>query len=106
MKFSEIGKEGNEIEDEIGLEIDDILNKLTQELGEFNDAVQKFRGRYCRTREKNNNNIKEEAGDLFFNLISLCNRLGINPDELPDLAENTLNKFKERKKLYISNQKK
>ena len=51
-------------------EIDDVLNKLTQELGEFNDAVQKYRGRYCRSRV-DLERVKEEAGDFLFNLISL-----------------------------------
>ena len=106
MKLSEIGEKANEVEEEIGLTIDDVLNKLTQELGEFNDAVQKFRGRYCKTKTENTNDIKEEFGDLFFNMISISNRLGINPDELPEYAENTLNKFYERIELYKASMKK
>ena len=103
MSLGNIGEKANEIEKEIGLTIDDSLNKLTQEVGEFNDSVQKFRGRYCKTRENNTEKIKEEAGDLFFNLISICKKLGINPDELPKFAENTLSKLIERKNLYSSN---
>ena len=41
MELSEIGKSANGLEDEIGIAPSDVLNKLTQELGEFNDAVQK-----------------------------------------------------------------
>jgi NTP pyrophosphatase (non-canonical NTP hydrolase) len=105
MNLKEIGKEGNKIEDEIGLDINDSLNKLTQELGEFNDAVQKFRGKYSKTKTENLEQIESEVGDLMFNIISICHRLGINPDELPAYAEKTLEKLKERKNLYLKNQK-
>ena len=99
MDLKDIGEYANGLENEIGLNIDDVLNKLTQELGEFNDAVQKLRGRYCKTtgdKEK----AEGELGDLVLNLISVCTRLGINPNDLPKFAENTLNKFIERKELY------
>ena len=97
--FKEIAKEANDIEDEIGLDTDDVLNKLTQELGEFNDSVQKLRGRYCR-KIGNIEDVKSELGDLVLNLISLCNRIGIDPNELPIFAEQTLSKFKDRKETY------
>ena len=48
-------------------------------------------------------NIKDKIGDLYFNLISIMYRLGINPDELPQYAANTLSKFEERKNLYKEN---
>lgn len=100
MNFNEIAKEAKKLEEEIGLSTDDILHKLTQELGEFNDAVQKFRGRYCRQKAETIDHVKEEAGDLIFNFISVLKDLGVNPDEISNLAENTLKKFHERKKLY------
>ncbi|MFH1801583.1 MAG: MazG nucleotide pyrophosphohydrolase domain-containing protein [archaeon] len=99
MKLKEIADKAKEIEDEIGLSVDDILNKLTQELGEFNDAVQKFRGRYCR-KKGDLESVKEEVGDLFFNLISVCSRLGISVDELPSYAQRTLYKFQKRREDY------
>jgi NTP pyrophosphatase (non-canonical NTP hydrolase) len=99
MDLKEIADEANQLENEIGLGTDDVLNKLTQELGEFNDAVQKFRGRYCRKMVEQSV-VEGELGDLVLNLISICNRLGINPNDLPVFAENTLNKFKERKEIY------
>ncbi len=105
MMLKNIGEEGNKIEDEIGLDINDSLNKLTQELGEFNDAVQKFRGKYSKTKTENLEQIESEVGDLMFNIISICNRLGVNPDELPAYAQKTLDKLKERKELYLKNQK-
>ena len=103
MNLKEIAEKGRRIEDEIGIDTDAVLNKLTQEVGEFNDAVQKYRGIYCRQKSENLNHIKEEAGDLMFNLISVCHRLGVNPNELQNYAENTLRKFEERKELYIKN---
>lgn len=103
MKLKQIAERTELIHNEIGLDLDASLNKLTQELGEFNDAVQKFRGIYCKKKSDNLDDVKEEVGDLFFNIIYTCYKLGINPDELPKYAENTLNKLKERKDLYKSN---
>ena len=91
-----------EIEEELGLNIDDVLNKLTQEFGEFNDAVQKFRGRYCR-KVGSVEDVKGELGDLIFNLSSICNRIGIDPDDFGRLAKQTLDKFEKRKDDYRRN---
>ena len=100
MEFKEIAEGANKIESELGLNIDDVLNKLTQELGEFNDEIQKIRGRYCKIKKENLEDAKGELGDLIFNIISVCNRIGINPNDLNIFAENTLEKFKQRKELY------
>ena len=99
MNLKEIANSANQIENEIGLNIDDVLNKLTQELGEFNDAVQKHRGRYCRSKV-DKSIVEGELGDLLLNLISICNRLGIDPNNFPQFANNTLNKFIEGKETY------
>ncbi len=96
----EITQEGNLLERDLGLNMDDVLNKLTQEVGEFNDAVQKYRGRYCKKKADTIKNVVEELGDLVFNLSSICYRLGINSDDFSMFANNTLNKFKMRKELY------
>ena len=96
--LKEISQEGEKIENEIGVNFDDVLNKLTQEFGEFNDAVQKFRGRYSR-KKVSIIEVEKELGDVIFNLSS-CNRLGINPNDFNKLAFNTLNKFKGRKEDY------
>ncbi len=101
MDFKEIAEKTKKLEDELGISMDDILNKLTQELGEFNDAIQKYRGRYCR-RKVSLDDIKEEVGDVIFNIISVCNRLGIDPNELSKYAETTLKSFEERKDEYSS----
>lgn len=100
MKFSEIGRQANILEDYVGLNIDAVLNKITQELGEVNDAVQKYRGIYCRTRYEHTEEIEKELGDLLFNIISLCTRLGIDPDRFSEFAEHTLHKAEERKDIY------
>jgi NTP pyrophosphatase (non-canonical NTP hydrolase) len=84
------------IEKELNLNIDDILNKLTQELGEFNDAVQKYRGKYSRNKTDSKEHIQEEAGDVILNLISILKRLEINPDNINEFASDDLEKFKKR----------
>ncbi len=99
FSLEEISKRANDIEDELDLTFDDVLHKVTQECGEFNNAVQKFRGRYCRSRGSIED-VREELGDLIFNLSSVCNRIGINPDDFGKLAKETLNKFEGRKGDY------
>jgi NTP pyrophosphatase (non-canonical NTP hydrolase) len=103
VSLKEIAGRSREIQEEIGLTFDDVLNKFTQETGELNDAIQKRRGRFCKTKALNDDSVKDELGDVMFNLISICERLNIDPEELPLLAKNTLNKFKERKELYKEN---
>ncbi len=99
MDFNKIGKEANAIEDRLGLSIDAVLHKVSQESGEFNDAVQKLRGIYCKT-PGTIDSVKGELGDLLFNLVSVSYRLGIDPNEFADYAASTLEKFKEREELY------
>ncbi|MFH1452007.1 MAG: MazG nucleotide pyrophosphohydrolase domain-containing protein [archaeon] len=99
MSLKEVADEANKIEDDLGLNIDDVLHKVTQEVGEFNDAVQKFRGRYCRSNILIED-VKGELGDVIFNLSFICNRIGINPDEFSVFAKETLEKFKRRKEDY------
>lgn len=105
-RFSDIAKQVNQIEDDIGITFDDKLNKLTQELGEFNDAVQKYRGRYSKTKYDTLDEVKSELGDLIANIITICEKLGINPDDLQQFAEVTLHKLEERKDLYRNTLKK
>ena len=99
MNLKQIAEAANVIETDIGLSTDAVLNKLTQELGEFNDAVQNYRGIYCRRGGKIEL-VEEELGDLIFNIVSVCHRIGIDPSNLPKYAENTLRKFRERAHLY------
>ncbi len=99
LSLREIADDANKIEDELGLTFDDVLHKFTQECGEFNDAVQKFRGRYCR-ESGFLKDIKSEVGDLLFNLSSVCNRLGIDSNEFNKFARETLKEFEGRKGDY------
>ncbi len=50
---------------------DQILKKVDEELNELKDAL----------KEKNNKNIEDELGDLFFTLISLSRHLNLDPDQ-------------------------
>jgi NTP pyrophosphatase (non-canonical NTP hydrolase) len=100
--LKEIAIQANQIEDEIGLDLDAVMHKFTQEVGELNDAIQKYRGIYCKTRMELPD-VEKEAGDVLFNFISLLNKLGIDPDKLPEFAQTTLEKFKERKDIYMNN---
>ena len=102
MTLKEIGLTAYELEIKIGVNLDAVMHKLTQEVGEFNDAIQKHRGIYSRSRLPMSK-VKSELGDVLVNLISIAYRLGINPDAFPAIAEDTLNKFKERKNDYIKN---
>ncbi len=98
-KLSEIWKRANEIEKELWINLDAVLNKLTQELGEFNDVVQKYKWIYCRSRV-DIEEVKKETWDLVFNLVSILNKIGISPDDIPDFAEQTLKNFERRKDTY------
>jgi len=105
MELSKIAKEAKEIGDRIGLDLDAVLHKLTQETGEFNDAVQKYRGIFCKKRAENLKYVEEEYGDVLFNLIYTGYLLGIDVNKIPEYVKNTLDKFKKREELYKQNKK-
>ena len=90
----------NTIEDELQINLDAVLHKLTQEMGEFNNAIQKYRGIYSKEKQDDLSEIYSEWGDLLFNFISILNRVWINVDKLDEMADNTLKKFIERKSIY------
>ena len=50
---------------------DQVLEKIDEELNELKDAL----------KEKNNKNIEDELGDLFFTLINLSRHLNLDPDQ-------------------------
>ena len=50
---------------------DQVLEKVDEELNELKDAL----------KEKNNKNIEDELGDLFFTLIGLSRHLNLDPDQ-------------------------
>lgn len=98
--LKEIATIANNIEDELQLNLDAVLHKLTQEIGEFNNAIQKYRGIYCKEKQNDLSEIYSEWGDVIFNLISILNRLWIDIEKIEDMGNNTLKKFIERKSIY------
>lgn len=100
MDLKKIAEEAKEIGDRIGLNLDAVMHKLTQETGEYNDAIQKYGGIFCKTNAENLDDIKDELGDVFFNIIYTAHMIGIDVDKLPEYANNTLQKFKQREELY------
>ena len=50
---------------------DQVLAKVDEELNELKEAL----------KEKNNKNIEDELGDLFFTLINLSRHLNLDPDQ-------------------------
>jgi len=65
----------------------EILGRLIEELGEVSRALRKGSRR----------EIEEELGDLFFTLIALSNKLGI---DLERSLKAAIRKYDERKKLF------
>lgn len=100
MSLKEIANQANVVEDDLWFTLDAVMHKLIQEMGEFSDAIQKYRWIYAKTKYDNLDMIYAEAWDVMFNFISILNRLWINPDELEKMSHTTLNKFIERKNLY------
>ena len=63
---------------------DQVLKKVDEELNELKEAL----------KEKNNKNIEDELGDLFFTLISLSRHLKLDPDQtLRKANQKFINRF-------------
>ncbi|MBI5056383.1 MAG: nucleoside triphosphate pyrophosphohydrolase [Nitrospirae bacterium] len=60
--------------------IEDVFAKLDEETGELKEAIHK----------KDQNEIEDEIGDLFFVLVRLANFVNVNPE---DALRKTINKF-------------
>lgn len=104
VSFSGLANTTAILEEECGIEIDDVMHKLTQEVGELNDAIQKTRGRYCRS-SVTPEGLRKEFGDVLLNLLSLCSKMGIDPDDLPVIAKETLKSFADRVPDYVKYRK-
>ncbi len=63
--------------------IEDVFEKLDEEMREFRDALDK----------KNNEEIENELGDLFFVLVRIANFVNVNPE---DALRKTMKKFIQR----------
>ena len=60
--------------------VDDVLKKLDEELGEFRQAL----------AGRNQNEIEDELGDIFFVLVNISRFVGVNPE---DALRKTISKF-------------
>ncbi len=63
--------------------VDDVLGKLEEEVREFKKAL----------REKNEGEIENELGDIFFVLVNISRFIGVNPE---DALRKTISKFIKR----------
>ncbi len=60
--------------------IDDVLQKLEEEMKEFREAL----------RKKGRDEIEDELGDVFFSLVNISRFVGVNPE---DALRKTISKF-------------
>ncbi len=60
--------------------IDDVLHKLEEEMSEFREAL----------KEKGQDDIEDELGDIFFSLVNISRFVGVNPE---DALRKTISKF-------------
>ncbi|GAB4410357.1 MAG: nucleoside triphosphate pyrophosphohydrolase [Thermodesulfovibrionales bacterium] len=60
--------------------VEEVLKKLDEELGEFREAIE----------EKNQDEIEDELGDIFFVLVNISRFVGVNPEEA---LRKTISKF-------------
>lgn len=61
-------------------DINDVLEKLNEELREFREALDK----------KSQEDIEDELGDIFFSLVNISRFVGVNPE---DALRKTISKF-------------
>ena len=75
----------------------DVIQKIEEELTELKEAI----------KIKDENNIKEELGDLFFSIINLARHLQIDSDEMINSANHKfINRFLLMEKEILKNNKK
>ncbi len=60
--------------------VEDVLKKLDEEVGEFQDALQR----------RDQSGIEDELGDIFFVLVNISRFVGVNPE---DALRKTISKF-------------
>lgn len=99
-ELKDLAKRIEELDGELWLNIDAVMHKLTQELWEFNDAIQKYRWIYCKTKYETLNEVEGELSDMLFNVVSICNKLGIDVDRFPEFIWNTVKKAESRIEQY------
>lgn len=103
MNLREIAERAGELEEEIGADTDAVLNKAIQEFGKLNDAIQRYRGIYCRAQVTDLPGVKKGAGDLMLNIVSVLYQIGVDPNELPNYAAMALEKLEMTVEEYREN---
>ncbi len=58
----------------------EVFTLLVEEVGELAKAIRKLNGQKVDKNSKNHD-VAEEAADVLFMLVDLCNRLGINLEQ-------------------------
>ena len=58
--------------------IPEVFTLLVEEVGELAKAIRKQNGQKVDLSEKKQHDVEEEAADVFWLLLDLCNRLGID----------------------------
>ena len=85
-KFEEVWSEIDQLDKEDNCELSEAVCKFVEEFGELTTEINKVIGRKStkETKEQVKENILEEAADSLQNLLLICNRLNIKPEELLD----------------------
>ena len=60
--------------------VSEVFTLLIEEVGELAKAIRKFNGQKVDSNSKKHD-VEEEAADVFWLLIDLCNRLNINLEQ-------------------------
>lgn len=95
-KFEEVWLEIVQLDKEDTHEISEAVCKFVEEFGELTTEINKVIGRKT-TKESNEqvkDNILEEAADSLQNLLLICNKLKIKPEELLDKVHAKNKKWK------------
>lgn len=75
---------------------DEVMLKVKEELSELEEAI----------AENNKNNIEEEMGDLIFSVVSLCRKLGVEPEvALNKATDKFISRFDELEQAVIAQNK-
>jgi NTP pyrophosphatase (non-canonical NTP hydrolase) len=83
-QFEEIWEEISQLDKEDDCHLSEAVCKFVEEFGELTTEINKLIGRKTskESKEEIKANILEEAADSLQNLLLICNKLGITPEEL------------------------
>ena len=106
-QFEEVWDEITQLDKEDNCHLSEAVCKFVEEFGELTTEINKVIGRKTtkETKEEIKANVLEEAADSLQNLLLICNRLQIKPEELLNEVKRKNKKWKsvipERKKQNI-----